>query len=46
MSVSQHLDSESWDAKVEELSRIVMEVQKQRLPLDPVPLAYRLHFPM
>jgi len=30
MSISQHMDSESWDAKVEELSRIVMEVEERR----------------
>src|SRR5262245_3718163 len=31
MSISQHMDSESWDSKVEELSRIVMEIEAQRV---------------
>jgi glycosyltransferase involved in cell wall biosynthesis len=30
LSISQHMDSESWDAKVEELSRIVMRIEAQR----------------
>ena len=30
MSISQHMDAESWDAKVEELSRIVMQIEEQR----------------
>jgi glycosyltransferase involved in cell wall biosynthesis len=30
MSISQHMDAESWDAKVEELSRIVMQIEERR----------------